>query len=319
MRQMDKKYKIYVYTNKINGKKYVGQTCRTLKERAGKDGHNYHNCNLFGYAIKKYGWDNFESKIVFDNLTHDDANRLERTLIKILRTQNHEFGYNIDSGGNDNTYNSLDITGQKFGRWTAIKLAETPKGATGRYWLCKCECGTESVIRQCNLTRGLTKSCGCLSREINSQIKVNDIIKDDDNNTIVIMNDVNFIIDNETYDKIKNNHFYYDRFNKRILGSHDVNLYKILFPDINKPKISNYIKHINNDKFDFRKENLSLVVPYKNINYDEFIEYLKDGIQGLTISSNGNKKWVVKLKNQKQKSFKYYKDAKEYILEMIKC
>lgn len=33
-----RRYKVYVYANKVNGKKYVGQTCRTLTERAGKDG-----------------------------------------------------------------------------------------------------------------------------------------------------------------------------------------------------------------------------------------------------------------------------------------
>ena len=37
----ERKYKIYVYTNKVNGKKYVGQTSRSLRERAGKNGCQY--------------------------------------------------------------------------------------------------------------------------------------------------------------------------------------------------------------------------------------------------------------------------------------
>ncbi len=52
-----------------------------------------------------------------------------------------------------------DITGMKFGRLTAISYA-------GNYnWLCQCECGNQKVIATSSLTRGLTKSCGCLYAE----------------------------------------------------------------------------------------------------------------------------------------------------------
>lgn len=33
------------------------------------------------------------------------------------------------------------------------------------YWMCHCECGKEIKIAGTNLTRGLTKSCGCLRKE----------------------------------------------------------------------------------------------------------------------------------------------------------
>jgi hypothetical protein len=32
--------------------------------------------------------------------------------------------------------------------------------------LCRCECGAEKVIEARRVRKGLTKSCGCLSREI---------------------------------------------------------------------------------------------------------------------------------------------------------
>ena len=95
----DRRYKVYVYTNKINGKKYVGQTCRTLTERAGKDGSGYDQCTVFWNAIQKYGWDNFHGEILFDSLTHDEANKLEIKLISILKTSSKEYGYNISKGG----------------------------------------------------------------------------------------------------------------------------------------------------------------------------------------------------------------------------
>lgn len=50
--------------------------------------------------------------------------------------------------------------GSRFSRLTVIAPAEHP-----RFWMCRCECGTEKAIRQEYLTRGTTKSCGCLHAE----------------------------------------------------------------------------------------------------------------------------------------------------------
>ena len=60
-----------------------------------------------------------------------------------------------------------DLTGQRFGKLTAIsvhsKASRNPwKQMT---WLCKCDCGRELVVRQGNLRAGNTKSCGCLRLE----------------------------------------------------------------------------------------------------------------------------------------------------------
>lgn len=96
----EKCYKVYVYTNKINNKKYVGQTKHALKIRAGKDGRNYDHCTYFWNAIKKYGWNNFESKIIYNDLTKSEADALEIKLIKELNTTNDKYGYNILQGGN---------------------------------------------------------------------------------------------------------------------------------------------------------------------------------------------------------------------------
>lgn len=57
-----------------------------------------------------------------------------------------------------------DLTGQKFGRLTVISIAERKKGY-GVYWLCKCECGNETITSTGHLKSGHTKSCGCLQKE----------------------------------------------------------------------------------------------------------------------------------------------------------
>lgn len=56
-------------------------------------------------------------------------------------------------------YNFKDLTGQKFNSFTVIELDEIKNGRSK--WKCKCECGEIRSIYGTNLTRGLSKSCGC--------------------------------------------------------------------------------------------------------------------------------------------------------------
>jgi hypothetical protein len=66
--------------------------------------------------------------------------------------------------------NIIDLTGQVFGRYTVIEFVELDKRRNA-LWLCRCSCSkkTEKVVRGCNLISGLTKSCGCLQKEIASE------------------------------------------------------------------------------------------------------------------------------------------------------
>ena len=99
---------IYCYTNKINGKKYIGQTMRTLAARAGKNGVNYKTQWLFWRAIKKYGWNTFSAEILETVETESikdlkkQLNSLEKHWINFYHTYIHDpecHGYNADLGG----------------------------------------------------------------------------------------------------------------------------------------------------------------------------------------------------------------------------
>lgn len=52
----------------------------------------------------------------------------------------------------------IDLTGQRFGRLTALSSV----AGRNTYWRCKCDCGGEALVRLGNLRRGKTKSCGCM-------------------------------------------------------------------------------------------------------------------------------------------------------------
>ncbi len=58
------------------------------------------------------------------------------------------------------SFRPYDITGNVYGKLTAIKLISTEK--RGAIWLCKCECGNETTAWAKNLKDGRKKSCGCL-------------------------------------------------------------------------------------------------------------------------------------------------------------
>jgi hypothetical protein len=57
-----------------------------------------------------------------------------------------------------------NIKGLVFGRLTAIKRAAN-KG-TSVAWLCECTCGAQTTVRASALTSAVTKSCGCLQKEV---------------------------------------------------------------------------------------------------------------------------------------------------------
>jgi hypothetical protein len=58
---------------------------------------------------------------------------------------------------------SVDLTGQVFGKLTAVRVGNRvgPAGLIG--WVCRCECGKEPTISVASLRNGNTTSCGCVN------------------------------------------------------------------------------------------------------------------------------------------------------------
>lgn len=59
----------------------------------------------------------------------------------------------------------VDLASQRFGRLVVTKRAGTNSSGEAT-WLCACDCGASHVARGLYLRRGVTKSCGCLRRDI---------------------------------------------------------------------------------------------------------------------------------------------------------
>lgn len=99
---------IYCYTNKINQKKYIGQT-NNLERRKKQHLQDSFHCykgheaafnSAFHSAIRKYGFENFEFKIlqIVDTDNWDDVNELEKQYIQAESSMAPN-GYNLTNGG----------------------------------------------------------------------------------------------------------------------------------------------------------------------------------------------------------------------------
>jgi len=89
-------FKIYKHTNLLNEKVYIGQT----KQRVGaRRSQGYKHNKHFSSAIKKYGWENFDTTVLESNLNQKQADTLETSYIISYEATNREKGYNKTLGG----------------------------------------------------------------------------------------------------------------------------------------------------------------------------------------------------------------------------
>ena len=86
---------VYLITNLLDGKQYVGQTTRTLKERFSEHAQAD---SLLGRAIQKYGAENFSREVLAKCETQEELDAQEKFYIKKLDCK-HPKGYNANDGG----------------------------------------------------------------------------------------------------------------------------------------------------------------------------------------------------------------------------
>ena len=93
-------YTVYMHVFP-DGKKYVGITGQNVEKRWGK-GRYYKSCTLVYEAIQKYGWDNIEHIILFEDLQKEEAEQKEIELIEFYNLSDERYGYNLCKGGRTN-------------------------------------------------------------------------------------------------------------------------------------------------------------------------------------------------------------------------
>ena len=119
---------IYCFTNKINNKKYIGQTINP-NQRYNAHKSNYQNSNnqeynsLLHKAFRKYGFENFDYEILSKDIDDIELlNQLEIFYIKKFNTKVQN-GYNVESGGK-NAPKPKTLEHKKKEIWSQAKLTE---------------------------------------------------------------------------------------------------------------------------------------------------------------------------------------------------
>lgn len=126
-----KKFIVYMHENIINGKKYIGITCQKPKDRW-RGGKGY-KIGGFKKAIDKYGWDNFNHVILYENLSKEEACIKERELINQYNTMNKKYGYNQCEGGNVTTgYHHTKLAKEKMSLYRKGKYSGENNPMYGR-------------------------------------------------------------------------------------------------------------------------------------------------------------------------------------------
>lgn len=100
--KMNNTFTLYVHIAP-NNKKYFGITSYPVEIRWQPNGKGYHTQQLFWRAIQKYGWDNFRHIILCENLSKNWACKLEQDFIRIYKSNDPNYGYNISTGGEYNS------------------------------------------------------------------------------------------------------------------------------------------------------------------------------------------------------------------------
>lgn len=120
---------VYCITNKVNGKKYIGMTGRTLEQRWNSHCSAARNGSPFRFhcAIRKYGEDNFIKEILFDNLDIHSCRTIEEETIIDYNTM-HE-GYNAKPGG----CGGWIVSDEKYDEWLVRIKENSFREKNGRW------------------------------------------------------------------------------------------------------------------------------------------------------------------------------------------
>jgi group I intron endonuclease len=154
---------IYCYTNKVNGKCYVGQTINPVRRKAEHlrraFSGNYTENNKFYNALRKYGIDGF----IYDVLETCDESDLDELETKWIKEMNSlQSGYNSKEGGKSRR-------GFKHTEKTKKLLSSLNKGENNPNYGTKASEETKEKLRLANL--GKIQSKETISKRVEKNNK----------------------------------------------------------------------------------------------------------------------------------------------------
>ena len=223
-----------------------------------------------------------------------------------------------------------DLTGLRFGRLIVIRQTEdyvSPRGKHLTRWICKCDCGNPNdiVVGGRELTRGHTKSCGCLKLERVSKMgksrnKFNPVdLESQEYGIGFTFKGEEFWFDKEDYNKIKNYCWYYGKKGYVMArgkhGENAVYLHILVMSPVPAGMIVDHKQHPPRyaKKVDNRKSNLEIkTASQNNINSSMYLNNTS-GIKGVSWNKR-LEKWNAYIQiNKKRIHLGYFIDKEDAI------
>ena len=109
-------YSLYIITNLINNKKYIGWTSRDplkrYKEHQKTTKPKHQDRSIISIAIEKYGVENFKFEVIYQSMDYDHSKEMEQKFVlenNTLLENMGGWGYNIDKGGNGHKRSRITI------------------------------------------------------------------------------------------------------------------------------------------------------------------------------------------------------------------
>jgi group I intron endonuclease len=140
---------VYLITNRINQKIYIGKTKESLRRRwvvhishAKTRAHTpLHN------AVRKYGEHNFTLEIISNHNSIEEMDKAEIEAIKKFNSNDKSIGYNLTSGGDGAPIGNTFMKGHHHTKKSRKKMARAHKGL---------ELGPQGTDHRDKISRALT-------------------------------------------------------------------------------------------------------------------------------------------------------------------
>lgn len=193
-----------------------------------------------------------------------------------------------------------DLTGKMFGNWKVLHRIDdyiSPSGYHQTQYICECQCINKTLRPQLaiNLTRGKTKSCGCLLGENISESKKS-------SNTFDLSggygigyteNGEEFYFDKEDYDLIKEYKWHLDKSGYVVacVKGTTIKMHRIVMGVTDSNIQVDHIKHRVNDN---RKAMLRLVNQVNNSRNKRLLDSNTSGSTGVYFNRKRNR-WIAQI------------------------
>lgn len=220
----------------------------------------------------------------------------------------------------------VDLTGQRFGRWTVIRDSGKRNKSGAVLWECECDCssGVTHLIPSASLNNESSKSCGCLHREISAKLMSKTMKKynkyDISNSNYGIghtFKGEEFYFDLEDYDLIKDHCWFLNKGGYVCTNIRDVNknntiilMHRLVMNCVDDKVSVDHINHMTNDN---RKSNLRIATQSQNLMNQSMNKNNSSGVKGVYFDNHRNK-WVAEIKiNRAKKNLGGFTDFNEAV------